>query len=238
MRTLLIGLLVASPFAQLEEALVAKNTERAVELLARVPDAFESATKAEKLTALRLIGKAAASKNAELRLAAISTLGTLRAKGTSKYLKRWLSPKRNAKASETHLAAINAAGKIADSATLKLLRKQAEHPDTEVATTATMALGGYHILDPRRRKALAFKLIRRLEGFASLRGGRGRRGGGNPEEDGLGRDRGDSGKVVRVKRLAIATIMALRELAGVDLRTLPQWQQWRKDAKGVRNPFA
>jgi hypothetical protein len=210
----------------LEEALAGGDIERAIQLLGRVPDAYETATREQKKRALRLIGKSAASKNEELRLAAISTLGTLRAKGTSRYLKRWLSPKRDTKPSESHIAAIKAAGRIADRSTLRVLRKQAEHPDTEVAETATVALGGYKILDPKYRKELAFKLIRRLESFATLRGGRGR--GGGP---------GDAGKIARVKRLAIATILALRELAGVDLRTLPEWQEWRKSAKRVRNPF-
>ena len=217
--------------AQLGDALKGADYATAIGLLDKIDELYGPAAAADQKEALKQIAKAARSKDLRTRHAAFSALGELRVKGSSKYLRRWLSPPKKAKTS--HVEAIRAAGRIADRSTLNTLQKQVKHKDIEVAVAATMALGGFAALKPGRRKTLAFDLIQRMEQLTNMSGGgRGRR----MTEAQARADPVFAAEIERRERLGVAGVMALQQLTGETLRTLKGWKRWSKKWKN-KNPW-
>ena len=210
--------------AILEKALADGYLNDAFGTLAGMPALYEKAEDADKKAAVQLIGKAAKSKDLRVRHGAFAALGAIRAKGSSKYLKKWLNPPRKFKAEipGSYLEAIMAAGSIADTATLSQLRKISGHSELTIATKATEALGGYRRLPTKRRKALAFDLVKRLQLLSSPPG---RRGGWREEER------------MRKAALAAATIKALQGVTGKNYATADGWKAWQERAERQRDPF-
>ena len=110
------------------------------------------------------IGKGTASKNKELALASVETLGKLKIAGSSKSLGKLLSPPAKPKedALALHKAAIAAAGSIHDASSLKTLEKLVAHKNAPVAAAAAEALGGYSAMEPKQRLGLAKRLVKTL----------------------------------------------------------------------------
>ena len=204
-------------------ALKKSEHAEALGLLERLPAVYAKAEGAERKKVVRAIGKAASSRHVPVRHGAFAALAKIRAKGSSKYLRRWLNPKKKVTAS--HLEAIRAAGRIADKSTLPTLEKQSQHKHIEVAEDATLALGGYKWLAAAKRKALSFDLIKRLESLAQLNGGR---GGRRRSEADARADPVIAEQMKRRKRLVIATMLALQELTTQKFRSLPAWVAWRQ----------
>ena len=216
---------------QLGGALAGSKYTAAIELLGRIAGLYASASKAEQKTAVKVVGKAAKSKDVQTRHGAFAALAAIGAKGSSKYLRRWLKAPKKPKPS--HLEAIRAAGKIADPNTLSTLLKQSKHHDIDVAIAATQALGRFSKLKPSRRKELAFDLIKRLEALGNMSAGRAGRG---MSEEQARKNPTIAAAIARNERLGVATVLALQQLTGEKYRTVPSWFRWRKKWKN-QNPW-
>ena len=215
----------------LDDALATKDHAAASGMLARIGALYGSASEAEQKQAVKIVGKAARSKDLRTRHGAFAALGEMRVKGTSKYLRRWLSPPKKAKPS--HIEAIRAAGRIADNSTLAALQKQTKHRDIVVAVTATEALGGFAGLKPGRKKTLAFDLVKRLEMLTNMNGGgRGRR----TSEAQARANPVIAAQIKRREKLGVATVISLQQITGQSYRTLPGWTRWRERWKH-KNPW-
>ena len=169
-----------------------------------------------------MVGKAAKSKNLQIRHGAFAALGRIKAKKSSKFLGKWLNPPKKFKAEipPSYIEAIKAAGEIADLSTMSGLLKLTSHPELTIAESATLALGGYHTLAPARRKKLAFELIKKHKWLSAPPGRR---------------SRGDDWE--RKDRLAGTTVQALQKLTGKKFQTAKGWAKWQERAERQKNPF-
>jgi len=254
MRFLVLFLLVASAWGaessfsrkakELDSALAAKKSAEVESLIEELVAAYADAAPEEQKVAIKSIGKAAASKQESMRHAAFDALAQLKAKGSSKYLKRWLSPPAKGVVTESHIKAIQSAGAIADKTTLALLRKLSDHKQLAVAFEATKALGGYRRHSTKTRKQLAIALIKRMEKSQPSNVSRGRGPGASQstrrDTDDMGPSRGGQGgddRAARRNRLTYGTRLALVELTGKQYSTVAEWSSWRKRAKKMKNPF-
>lgn len=210
--------------AILEQAMADGDINTITGALVDMPQLYKKAEEPDQKAAIALIGKGAKSKDLRVRHGAFAALGAIRAKGSSKYLKKWLSPPKRFKGEipPSYNAAIRAAGSIADVATLSQLKKISNHSTLPIATKATEALGGYSTLPTKRRKGLAFDLVKRLRLLSAPPG---RRGGWRADER------------IRKASLAAATIKALRAITGKTYATSDGWQNWMNRAEKQRNPF-
>lgn len=212
--------------AVLEQALADEDVNTATATLSSMPALYgrEGVEEADQKAAVKLIGKAAKSKELRMRHGAFAALGAIGEKGSSKYLKKWLNPPKKFKGEipPTYAEAIRAAGKIADPGTLAQLQKLSNHKELPIAQEGTRALGGYHKLPTKRRKNLAIDLVDRLE-LLSAPPGR--------------RSRGGEAERMRKASLASATISALKRLTGKDFATPKGWTLWKERASKQRNPF-
>lgn len=254
MRTVVLFLFVATVWgadsafvqkaAELDAALRAKDANQAESLIKELAGKYGDAAPKEQKVAIKSIGKAAAAKDESTRHAAFDALAQLKAPGSSKYLKRWMTPRRKYIASESHMKALQCAGVIADKATLSLLRKLSNHKHTEVAFEATRALGGYKVQPVKTRKKLAMDLVKRLE---KLQPGNGSRGYGRSAAESTAEGTEESGTpmgqlassdpVARNKRLDYGTRLALMQLTGRKYSSVAEWKSWSARAKTSRNPF-
>lgn len=213
----------------------------ATELIGRLVAAYEDASTADQVIAVRALGKAAGAKDVPTRHAAFRALAKLRVEGSGKYLNRWMSPPKKGTVHESHFKAIEAAGEIADPKTLVKLWKLGDHKNIDVAVAATRALAGYRTLPVKKRKKLAIDLVRRLEKNSSG-GVRGRAGGPGrpPEADqaGVPYGRRAPGSDDRAAHLRHAIARTLETLTGARCTSVPEWVSWRKRAKRMKDPFA
>ena len=210
--------------AELEVALKGEDVNQTTTLLSSMPGLFKAAEEADQKSALQIIGKAVKTDDLRVRHGAMAALGAIGAKGTSKYLKKWLKPPKKFKGEipPTYAEAMRAAGKIADASTLAQLRKLSNHFELTLAVEGTHALGGYHKLPTKRRKGLALDLVKRLELLSSPPG---RRGGWRESER------------MRKAGLGAATIQALKQLTGKSFGTPKGWTNWKEKAEKQRDPF-
>jgi len=208
--------------AQLQTALDTSATADAQAVLSKIPEQYGAATEEQQKAALETVGKAAKADDLSVRHGAFAALGAIKAKGSSKYLGRWLQPPKKFKGEIplSYTEAIRAAGAIADPTTLSALEDLSDHNDLPIAEEATKALGGFKDLPTKRRKALALDLCKRLELLAS----QGRR---KVTEEGM----------ARKAALSAATTAALRGLTGKDYQTLEGWRKWAERAEKEANPF-
>lgn len=190
--------------------------------LVAIQGIYPKGAEAEQKGALKAIGKAAKSKDLQIRHGAFAALATLKVKGSSKYLGRWLKPPKRFKGEIpiSYTEAIRAAGAIADPATLANLRKLADHQDLDIGVPATTALGGFRTLPTKRRKGLAIDLVDRLKRLTAKQ-----RRKWSPEVS------------ERKEKLATATVTALKALTGVDRTTPAGWERWKEKAEKKANPF-
>jgi HEAT repeat protein len=213
---------IAEVTAQLEAALESKSAPDAQKALSGLPALCAKAGEEQQKAALEVIGKAAKSDDLSVRHGAFAALGEIKAKGSSKYLAKWLSPPKRFKGEIpiSYAEAIRAAGLIADATTLDSLLELSKHADAPIAEAATQALGGFKNLPTKRRKALAIELVDRLEQLTAPPGRR---------------SRGDDFE--RKAKLAAATGAALRGLTGKDYQTIDGWKSWKERAEKEANPF-
>jgi len=229
MRALLL-LLLASPeyLPDTTEMLLAAIADGipndATAALAQMPGLYGKSEAADQKKAIAAVGKAARSNDLRVRHGAFAALGAIKAKGSSKYLGKWLKPPKRFKGEipSSFVEAIRAAGAIADTSTQSQLDKLSKHGELEIATAATEALGGYHTLPLKRRKALAIDLCKRL---ALLSTPPGRRGNWDPAS------------IARRAGLSRATIKALQGVTGEKYNTPGGWKAWRERAEKQSNPF-
>ncbi|MHC4490269.1 MAG: hypothetical protein ACYTDU_01410, partial [Planctomycetota bacterium] len=178
--------------------------------------------------AVAAVGTAARARDVRIRHGAFRALAALRARGSSRYLARWLDPPAilRGPAPPSCLEAIRTAGAIADRTTLSTLKKLARHADVTIAETATVALGGYRRLATPHRKRLAFYLVDQLRQLSL--------------ETPMGSRKGKDSKTRTAKarvRLAAATVKALQMLTGRNHRALEAWVTWKEQAERLRDPF-
>lgn len=208
--------------AILEQALADGDVNTITGALADMPGLYPKAEEPDQKSAIQLIGKSARSKDLRVRHGAFAALGAIRAKGSSKYLKKWLNPPNRFKGEipPSYNAAIRAAGSIADVSTLSQLKKLWKHMELTIAQAAIVATGGYHTLPTKRRKALAFELVERLQRLSA-------------------RLRRKQSEAVYVRKAALAgsTLKALRGVTGKGYATLMGWENWKDRAEKQRNPF-
>lgn len=212
--------------AMLEKALAKNVPNDATAALILIPKLWEVAEhEKEQKAAVAMVGKAAGNKDLRIRHGAFGTLGVLKVRGSSKYLTKWLNPPKRFKGEipESYFEAFRALGSIADANTLDRLRKLADHGELEIARSATTALGGFHTLPVKRRKNLAFDLVKRL---GDLTAPPGRRGWRNAEK-----------MIARRQGLAAATVTALQRLTGKDYTAPEAWEKWMERARKQRDPF-
>jgi HEAT repeat protein len=214
---------LAEATSLLEHAFAANSLEDVRKTLAAIPALHAKETDAAvRKSAVEAVGKAAKEEDLSVRHGAFAALGEMKEKGSSKYLGRWLSPPKRFKGEipPSYAEAIRAAGKIADPNTLEPLLDLADHNDTPIAEVATTALGGFTTLPTKRRKALAFELVDRLEQLSAQS-----RRKASPE------------LYERKARLAAATGAALRALTGKEHQTIEGWRLWKENAEKEANPF-
>ena len=157
---------LAQAAARLQKGLKESLPNEATAALVDIPRLWGGAAdEKEQKLCVALVGKAAGNKDLRIRHGAFVALGEIRATGSSRYLKKWLNPPKKFKGEipPSYLEGIRAAGRIADNSTLSKLQKLSNHQEIVIARAATAALGGYHVLPTKRRKALAFELVKRLE---------------------------------------------------------------------------
>lgn len=209
--------------AELTTALDAKLPNESVAAIGKIVEAYPKATEEEQKAAITAVGKAAGDKELRIRHAAFTALGTLKAKGSSKYLSKWLSPPKTFKGEipTSYVEAIRAAGQIADAATLNPILDISDHGTLEIAMAATEAIGGYSGLPVGRRKSLAFDLVDRLRMLAT------------PSR----RADYSEGEVARRAGLANSTKIALQRLTGLKYESVDGWVNWKDEAKNKTNPF-
>lgn len=208
--------------AQLATALDTGSIPDAQQALTALPALYPKGTEEQQKAAVETVGKAAKSDDLTVRHGAFAALGTIRAKGSSKYLGRWLNPPKKFKGEIpiSYPEAIRAAGQIADPTTLATLEDLSDHGDLAIAEVATVALGGFKDLPTKRRKALALDLVTRLEQLAATP-----------------RRKWSEEMATRKAALAAATTAALRGLTGKDYQTLEGWKKWKETAEKEANPF-
>jgi hypothetical protein len=213
---------LAEVTAQLQAAIDGNAPAEAQKALSTIPGLYPKGTEEQQAAAVEAVGKAARSEELLVRHGAFAALGAMRAKGSSKYLGKWLNPPKKFKGEipPSYVEAIRAAGQIADATTLATLEDLADHGDLPIAEAATVALGGFHTLPTKRRKALAIELVDRLEQLSAPPGRRAR---------------GDD--FSRKAVLAAATMTALRGLTGKEHQTVDGWKSWRDKAETQANPF-
>lgn len=207
----------------LEGALAEGDAAAALAALAKIAETYPQASEEERKVAVARTGEAVKFPDEAVRHAAFAALGRMRAKGSSKYLAKWLAPPNNLKAESptSYVEAIRAAGTIADAGTLDTLVKLSDHRELEIAVAATEALGGFRDLPLSRRKGLAFDLVDRLVQLTST----------------SRRADWSEGAVVRRTRLAQATGVALRNLTGKTFESADAWKAWKEEAEKRRDPF-
>jgi len=214
---------LAEAAAQLQKGLKESLPNEATAALVAIPRLWGSAAdEKEQKACVALVGKAAGSKDLRIRHGAFATLGEIRATGSSRYLKKWLNPPKKFKGEipPSYLEGIRAAGRIADNSTLSKLQKLSNHQEIVIARAATAALGGYHVLTTKRRKALAFELVKRLERLSAKQ-----------------RRKQNEAVYARKAALGEATVRALQGITGKKFTTLEGWQGWRDRAEKDRDPF-
>jgi len=229
---LLLPLLLAAALAvaedlaqvttQLQAALDGESPADAQKALSLVPGLYGTGTEEQQKAAVEAVGKAAKSDDLMVRHGAFAALGTMKAKGSSKYLVKWLAPPKRFKGEipPSYAEAIRAAGQIADPTTLAALQELADHNDLPIAEVATQALGGFKDLPTKRRKALAIDLVDRLDQLSA-----------QP------RRRFNAEFFTRQTTLAAATTAALQGLTGKDYQTLDGWKSWKERAEKEADPF-
>jgi HEAT repeat protein len=214
---------LAEAAGALRRALEADASGDATAALAAMPALYAKATaEEEREEAVKAAGQAAKSKDLSVRHGAFAALGEFKAKGSSKYLGNWLKPPKKFKEEvpPSYLEAIRAAGNIADPTSLAALQELADHSDIPVAKEATLALGGFSGLPTKRRKALAFDLVDRLEQLSAQQ-----------------RRKASEEVYARKAELASATVQALRRLTGADRETAEGWKAWKESAEKESDPF-
>jgi HEAT repeat protein len=213
---------LADATAQLHAALASGSAPDAQTALSAVVGAYARGSEEQQKAAVEAVGKAAKSDDLSVRHGAFAALGQMKAKGSSKYLGRWLNPPKKFKGEipPSYLEAIRAAGAIADASTLATLQDLSDHGDIDVAVAATQALGGFKDLPVKRRKALAIDLVTRLEQLSAQQ-----------------RRKASEEAYARKEKLAQATTAALRGLTGKDFQTLEGWKGWKETAETQANPF-
>jgi hypothetical protein len=213
---------LATVTAQLQAALEGNSLPDAQKALSTIPGLYAAGGEEQQKAALEAVGKAAKSEDLSVRHGAFAALGTIRAKGSSKYLSKWLNPPKRFKGEipPSYAEAIRALGQIADPTTLDPLRELSDHNDIPIAEAATKALGGFKDLPTKRRKALAIDLCDRLEQLAA-----------QP------RRKWSEEVAARKATLAAATTEALRGLTGKDHQTLAGWKSWKERAETTADPF-
>ncbi|MEM8884240.1 MAG: hypothetical protein AAGD14_09240 [Planctomycetota bacterium] len=237
--------LVVKSTGDLKKALGAKDYAQARTCLERVKVDYkmDEATEANRKAAVAAVGKAAGSSDKKLRFAAFDVLAEWKAKGSGKYLRKWLKAPKKGIVSQSTLKAIDTCGTIADAGMLSSMRKLADHKNIQVAVAATRALGGYRTLNVAKRKKLAFELVKRME---KLQGGNGSRGWGRggpstdktEDQDGHhGDTRPGQTAMERRRTLLSATGAALRQLTGETMSSTAEWTGWRHRNKKERDPF-
>ena len=214
---------LAQATAQLQAAIEANSLPDAQKALTTIPGVYAAGGEEQQKAALEAVGKAAKSDDLTLRHGAFAALGTMKAKGSSKYLAKWLSPPKNFKGEipPSYAEAIRAVGQIADPTTLATLQDLADHNDLPIAEVATKALGGFSDLPTKRRKALALELCTRLEQLAATP-----------------RRKFSEEVAARKMALAAATTEALRGITGKDYQTPEGWKSWKERAEKEADPFA
>lgn len=214
---------LAKVTGELQAALDSNAIPDAQKALSAIPGLYAAGGEEQRKAAVEAVGKAAKSDDLAVRHGAFAALGAVRAKGSSKYLGRWLSPPKNFKGEipPSYAEAIRAAGQIADPATLETLRDLADHNDLPIAEVATQALGGFKDLPTKRRKALAIDLCDRMEQLSAQQ-----------------RRKASEEVYARKMALAAATAAALRGLTGKDYETLQGWKSWKEKAEKEADPFA
>ncbi|MHC4959788.1 MAG: HEAT repeat domain-containing protein [Planctomycetota bacterium] len=200
------------------------DTNARVGMLAAMPELYPKAEEAVRKDAVKLVGKAAGAKDDRVRHGAFATLARFKAKGSSKYLKKWLKPPNRFKGEipQSYKLAIEAVGEIADAGTIASLWKLTDHTETEIATAALLAFGGYHTLPTKRRKSLAFDLVKVLKFLAAPPGRR---------------SRGGAEEIARKAALAAACIGGLQRLTGKSYQTADAWLSWQERAARQADPF-
>lgn len=213
---------LAEVTAQLAAALDTGSIPDAQKALTALPPLYAKGTEEQQKAAVDAVGKAARAEDLTVRHGAFAALGTMRAKGSSKYLSKWLNPPKNFKGEIplSYMEAIKAAGQIADATTLATLEDLSDHNDLAIAEVATQALGGFKDLPTKRRKALALDLVTRLEQLAAMP-----------------RRKMSEEVITRRTALGAATTAALRGLTGKDYQTLEGWKKWKETAESQANPF-
>jgi HEAT repeat protein len=208
--------------AQLAAALDTGSVADAQAALSKLPGLYAKGTEEQQKAAVETVGKAAKADDLTVRHGAFAALGTIRAKGSSKYLGKWLNPPKKFKGEIplSHIEAIRAAGQIADPTTLAALLELSDHNDLPIAEVATRALGGFKDLPTKRRKELALDLVSRLEQLAATP-----------------RRKWSEEAAARKAALAAATTAALNGLTGKDYQTVEGWKKWKEGAEKEANPF-
>jgi hypothetical protein len=214
---------LAEATAQLAAALDTGSIPDAQKALGALSPLYAKGTEEQQKAAVETVGKAAKADDLTVRHGAFAVLGTIRAKGSSKYLAKWLNPPKKFKGEIplSHIEAIRAAGQIADATTLAALEELSDHGDLPIAEAATQALGGFKELPTKRRKALALDLVTRLEQLAATP-----------------RRKWSEEAAARKVALAGATMAALRGLTGKDYQTVEGWKKWKETAETKADPFA
>jgi hypothetical protein len=110
------------------------------------------------------VGKGVGHKEAAIAQDAIETLGSMRVRGSSKLLKKYLTPpaKVDADKRPLYVAALGAAGQIADKESLKAIGKAVLNSDQEIAVAAGRAFGGFNALDEKPLNALLKSMVKTL----------------------------------------------------------------------------
>src|SRR5512134_2215729 len=98
---LLAGLALAEDLAevtaQLAAALETGSVADAQKALSTLPGLYAKGTEEQQKAAVETVGKAAKADDLTVRHGAFAALGTMKAKGSSKYLAKWLSPPKRFK---------------------------------------------------------------------------------------------------------------------------------------------
>ena len=225
----------------LRSALETGRPDDATKALRAIQDQYAFGDTPAQRDAVAAVGKAARSWDVRIRHGAFRALAALRARGSSRYLARWLDPPAilRGPVPPSCLEAIRAAGAIADTATLRTLKKLTRHEDVAIAETAILALGGYRRLPTPHRKRLAFGLVNQLRQM-SLEPPMPRKGKPSTMKAGTGK-KNEKAKGARSPKervqLATAMVKALQALTGQKHRALEAWVKWKERAERLRDPF-